>query len=78
MFSLESPHRGDSNEYTKHTIFSMYKKISLIYSKSAAVGFFCEGFEDEFETAVVNEQSVFEPLQFFCIKFESSYSRIWS
>ena len=25
MFSLESPHRGDSNEYTQHTIFQ-YKK----------------------------------------------------
>ena len=22
VFSLESPHRGDSNEYTQHTIFS--------------------------------------------------------
>ena len=23
MFSLESPHRGDSNEYTQYTIFNM-------------------------------------------------------
>ena len=23
MFSLESPHRGDSNEYTKYTIFNI-------------------------------------------------------
>ena len=26
MFSLESPHRGDSNEYTQHTIFKKKKK----------------------------------------------------
>ena len=39
MFSLESPHRGNSNEYTQHTI-SIKKKISLNYPKSAAMGFF--------------------------------------
>ena len=33
MFSLESPHRGDSNGYTKHTIFSIKKKITLNYPK---------------------------------------------
>ena len=26
VFSLESPHRGDSNEYTKYTIFNIKKK----------------------------------------------------
>ena len=26
MFSLKSPHRGDSNEYTQHTIFNINKK----------------------------------------------------
>ena len=36
VFSLESPHRGDSNEYTRYTIFIMKKN----YSKSAAMGFF--------------------------------------
>ena len=29
VFSLESPHRADSNEYTQHTIFIEDKKISL-------------------------------------------------
>ena len=33
-------HRGDSNEYTQHTIFSLKKKITLNYPKSAAIGFF--------------------------------------
>ena len=33
VFSLESPHRGDSNEYTQHTIINMKKKITLNYPK---------------------------------------------
>ena len=40
MFSLESPHRGDSNECTQYTIFNMNKKNTLNYPKSAAMGFF--------------------------------------
>ena len=40
VFSLESPHRGDSNENTQHTIFNRKKKISLNYPKSAAMEFF--------------------------------------
>ena len=46
MFSLESPHRGDSNVYTKYTIFCNKKKITPDYSKSAAVGFFFLGFQE--------------------------------
>ena len=34
---------------------------------SAAMGFFSRGFKNEFETAVVIEPSVFEPLKFYCI-----------
>ena len=37
VFSLESPHRGDSNEYTQHTI-SLYKKEN--HTKSAMLGIF--------------------------------------
>ena len=40
MFSLESPHRGVSNEYSQYTIFNIKKKITLNYPKSAAMGFF--------------------------------------
>ena len=40
MFSLESPHRGDSNEHTQHTIFNIKRKITLNYPKSARIGFF--------------------------------------
>ena len=35
--SLESPHRGDSNEYTQYTIFNMKKKNTLTYPKAAAL-----------------------------------------
>ena len=40
MFVLESPQRGDSNEYTQYTIFNIKKKINLNYLNSAAMGFF--------------------------------------
>ena len=40
MFSFESPHRGDSDEYTQHTIFNIKRKSSKNYPKSAAMGFF--------------------------------------
>ena len=68
MCSLESPHRGDSNEYTQYTIFNI-KKITLNYPKSAAMIFFSKGLKNEFETATVNEPSVFEPLKFYCISY---------
>ena len=67
VFSLESPHRDDSNEHTKHTIFNIKKKITLNYPKSAVMGFFSKGLKNEFETAMVNEASVFEPLKLYCV-----------
>ena len=39
VFSSESSHRGDSNEYTQYTIFNINKKIALNYPKSAAMFF---------------------------------------
>ena len=45
----------------------MKKKKPLNYPRSAAIGFFSKGLKDEFETAVVNEPSVFEPFKFYCI-----------
>ena len=60
VFSLESPYRGYSYENKQHTIFNIKKKITHNHPKSAAMGFFPKGLKNEFETAVVNEQSVFE------------------
>ena len=42
------------------------KKIILIYPKYAAMGFCSRGLKNEFETAMVNEPSVFEPLKIYC------------
>ena len=67
LFSLESPHRGDSNE--NNTIYHFqykkenYPKLSKIYN----FGIFSKGLKNEFETTtVVNEPSVFEPLKVYC------------
>ena len=38
MFLLESPHQGDSNEYTQHAIINIKKKITLNYPKYNNVG----------------------------------------
>ena len=34
VFSLESPHRGDSIEYTQHTIINVKRKSSEISEKT--------------------------------------------
>ena len=66
VFLLESPHRGNSNEYTQYTVFNIKKKITQNYPKSAAMGFCTKGLKNQFKTAVVNQPSVFEPLKFYC------------
>ena len=48
---------------SKHTIFDVKKKITQNYHKSAAMGFYAKGLKNEFDTAVVNEPSVFEALE---------------
>ena len=40
VFSIESPHRGDSIEYTQCTIFNINKKDTINYPKSAIMFFF--------------------------------------
>ena len=40
MFPLELPHRGDSNENTKYTVFNIIKKNTLNYPRAVAMGFF--------------------------------------
>ena len=47
LFLLESPYRGDSNEYTQYTIFNMknekHPKLSQIYS----YGIFSKGTKEQ-------------------------------
>ena len=62
MFTLESPHRGDSNEYTQYTIFQYEKEKHPKLSQICSYGIFSMGFKNKFERSMVNE-----PLMFYCI-----------
>ena len=67
VFSLESPHRGESNEYTQYTTFNVKNKITLMIIPNLQLWVFCsKGPKNEFETAMVKEPSVFQPLKFYC------------
>ena len=62
LFTLELPHRGGSNEYIRHTIIDIKKKITQIFPKYKYVcsyRIFSKGLKNGFEIAVVNEPSVF-------------------
>ena len=66
MFSLESPHRGDSNEYTQYTHFQYKHNKSPYIIPKLHLWDFSKGFQ-KFETVVVKEPSVFQPLKLYCI-----------
>ena len=61
VFSLESSHRDDSNEYTQYTILNIKQK-----SQIRSYGIFFKGLKNEFKTAVVNKPSMFMPLKVYC------------
>ena len=65
--SLESPHRGNSNEYTQYTIFNIKKKVTVNYPKSAAMGLFLGTQERVRNSRGTGERSVFEALNCYCI-----------
>ena len=64
VFSLESPHRGDSNDNAQCTIFNLRKKLTLNFPKSEAVGFFFQGTQERVRNSCGGEPSVFEPSKF--------------
>ena len=66
VFLLESPQRGDSKEYTQYTISQYKKENSPKLSQVCNYEICSKGLKNEFEPAVVNEPSVFEPLKFYC------------
>ena len=74
VYSLESPQRGDSNEYIQYTI-SQYEKKNPQLFQICSYGIWSKGPKNEFETAVVNEPSVFEPLKFYCTCIWSSFHK---
>ena len=51
------------------TIFKYIKENLLKFSQICNYWIFNKGLELEFETAVINELSVFEPLNFYCTLF---------
>ena len=75
MFLLESPHRSDSIEYTQYTIFNIKNQPKLFWICSYEI--LSKGVKNEFETAVLNEPSVFEPLKVYSIwVFTSEFWKI--
>ena len=52
---------------THNIPFSMYKRKSASIIPNLQPLDFFKGLKDEFERAVVNKPSVFEPLKFHCI-----------
>ena len=78
VFLFETPHWGDSNEYTQYTIFNIKMKITPNYPKSAAMGIFSEGLKNNFETAVVNKPLGFEPLKFHRTQISLCIRAYWS
>ena len=62
VFPLESTQRGDSNEYTQNTISQYKKENHPKLNKICNYRIWFMGPKNEFETAMVNEPSVFEAL----------------
>ena len=57
---------------TRNIPFSIYKRKSGKLSKIYSYWILFKGLKDEFEKAVVNEPSVFEPLMFYCIVYDAT------
>ena len=72
MFSLESPHEGDSNEYIQYIIFNINTKHLPNLSQIWSYEIFAKGLKNEFDSAVVNESTAFEPLKFYCRYYKAS------
>ena len=47
-------------------------------SQSCSYGTFSMGLNNEFETAMVNESSVLQPLKFYCVRQPRCYSEVFS
>ena len=67
VFSLESPQRCDSNEFTQYIISQYKNENQPKLCQICNFGICSKGPKNEFDTAVVNEPSVFEPLKFYYI-----------
>ena len=66
VFSLESPHRGDSNEYTQYTIFIIKMKSPQIILNLQLRVFFL-GTQERVQNSRGKRAISFEPLKFYCM-----------
>ena len=55
VFSLESPNRGDSSDYTQYTIFNIKKENQPKLSQIWSCRIFSKELKNELELSVVNE-----------------------
>ena len=51
VFSLESPQRDDSNEYTQHTIFNIKKENYPYLSQIFSYGFLFQGTQERVQNS---------------------------
>ena len=66
VYSLESPHRGDSNEYTQHTIISLkIENISISYRHLLPVNLIGSNYPSLEQSSMVPK--MLEPFKFDCI-----------
>ena len=76
VFTLESPRWGDSKEYIQYTIFQYINEKHPKLSKICSYGIFSKRLKNEFERAMVNKPSVFEPLKFYCNNSSNNDNKI--
>ena len=69
MFTLESPHRGDSNEYTQYTISQYKKENHPKLSQICSYGILFQGTQERVRNSSGKEPPVFEPMKFYCITY---------
>ena len=67
VFSLESPLQGHFSEYTQYIIFNIKKENHSKLSQICSQAIFSKGLKNKFETAMIKEPSVLEPLKFYCM-----------
>ena len=60
---------------TQNIPFQCNKENHTKLSQSCSYGIFPQGLKNEFETAVVNEPSVFEPMKFYCTLLNQKYGK---
>ena len=74
VFSLESPHRGDSNEYTQYTIFKIKKENCPKISQICSYGFFFQGTQEAVRNSrgkrAISVRAIEGLLYYICCKIQ--------